>query len=140
MSNKQEITGYKPSDLSAVLYGGGEMMKPFARNIRLWTGYLRGCQYRKNILKHVAKLKVGDRLQILREPKNQYDGMAITVRDQKNHDLGYIPREHNEILANLMDAGKCIYGEICELTYYEDPDDDDYAPWEMIKIDLFMED
>lgn len=102
--------------------------------------YLRGVQYQKNIIQVTSKLEVGDRLSIFREPKNIADEMAIFIKDKDGNRLGYIPRENNQILANLMDAGKSFYGVITELTHYKSEDDEDYTPWKMIGIELYMED
>jgi len=41
-----------------------------------------------------------------------YDPMAIMVKDDNDKKLGYIPRDKNEILSRLMDAGKLIYGTV----------------------------
>ncbi len=138
-STRGEITKISPADLSAVLHSG-ELPKPFSRNIMVWSGYLRGAQYQENIIQVTSKLEVGDRLNIFREPKNIKDEMAIFVKDKDGNRLGYIPRENNQILANLMDAGKSFYGIISEITHYESDEDENYEPWKMIRIELYMED
>ncbi len=40
-----------------------------------------------------------------REPKNKFDKKAIAIYFQKEK-IGYVPKEKNEVIANLMDAGK----------------------------------
>jgi hypothetical protein len=50
-------------------------------------------------------------LKLQRDPGNKYDHYAIKVLDEKNHHLGWIPRDQNHIIARLMDAGKQVVGE-----------------------------
>lgn len=49
-----------------------------------------------------------------REPLNPYDERAILILDGRGRKLGYVPRNRNEVLANLMDAGKYIFGTVEE--------------------------
>ena len=80
--------------------------------------------------------KEGDRITLLREPQNEHDELAILVKDEKKHKLGYIPRSDNHVMARLMDAGKLLYGIITEL---RGPEDDQF-PWRAITIAVYMED
>ena len=73
---------------------------------------------------------------MLREPKNGHDELAILVKDEKKHKLGYIPRSDNHVMARLMDAGKLLYGIITEL---RGPEYDQF-PWRAITIAVYMED
>lgn len=140
MADKKEITKFNSTDLSVMLHSGTEIARPFSRDIFIWSGYLKGCQYEYNIIEYTAKLKAGDRVKVVREPNNEYDGMAIMVKDLDGHNLGYIPRQQNKILANLMDAGKTIFGEINKIKYYKSTEDKNFFPWDMIMVDLYMED
>ena len=56
-------------------------------------------------------LKVGTPLLLKREPDNQYDKNAVAVMfhnifNGKDYCLGYIPREFNKSLAQILDAGR----------------------------------
>lgn len=50
-------------------------------------------------------VRVGDVLALRREPDNDYDRRAVAVHARSGERLGYVPRAHNEALANLLDAG-----------------------------------
>lgn len=43
---------------------------------------------------------------------NEYDERTIAIKNENGDKLGYIPRDKNEILSRLMDAGKLLYGEV----------------------------
>ncbi|MGH7088924.1 MAG: HIRAN domain-containing protein, partial [Stellaceae bacterium] len=47
----------------------------------------------------------GERLELRRERSNAYDAFAIAVRRRDGTMLGYVPRDANQTLARLMDAG-----------------------------------
>lgn len=49
-------------------------------------------------------LEVGMKLRLEREPFNSHDARAVAVYF-KSHKLGFVPRKHNHVLANLMDQG-----------------------------------
>ena len=38
--------------------------------------------------------------------------MAIKIMDLDKNKLGYVPKAKNEVISNLMDAGKTIFGII----------------------------
>ncbi|MFC0279814.1 HIRAN domain-containing protein [Falsigemmobacter intermedius] len=51
--------------------------------------------------------EVGDRIELVREPRNRYDKNAIEVRFKNGQvKLGHVPAELAEDLAPIMDAGK----------------------------------
>ena len=50
-------------------------------------------------------LEPGAALALRREPGNDYDARTVAVWSAGGDKLGYVPRIHNQALANLMDAG-----------------------------------
>ena len=56
-----------------------------------------------------ARLEIGERLKLLREPSNREDPWSIRVLSADDQLLGYIAADVNEVLARLMDAGKRLY-------------------------------
>ena len=52
-----------------------------------------------------AGLEPGEALALRREPGNGYDARAVAVWTERGQMLGYVPRIHNQAVANLMDAG-----------------------------------
>ena len=60
----------------------------------------------------VKKLKVGDKVQLVREKDNQYDASAIKVLDLNNNHLGYIATGWACIYASKMDIGMTYTGTV----------------------------
>lgn len=92
--------------------GGLDIGKPFSQEIFLIEVHIAGTTHIDNINILEPKLSEGVEVQFFREPNNQYDSKAIAVKDKEGNKLGYIPRDKNEILSRLMDAGKLLYGKV----------------------------
>lgn len=58
----------------------------------------------------------GEAIDLRREPDNGYDAGAVSVWTADGVKLGYVPRIHNEALANLMDAGFAAVGRAGTVT------------------------
>lgn len=56
-------------------------------------------------------LRLGKRLDLVREPANDHDPDAIAVQLGQQR-IGYVPRRHNTVLARLLDAGKTLRARI----------------------------
>ena len=65
--------------------------------------YLRGMRY-YNAPQCVGNIKRYDSLDLVREPNNKHDKYAVAVY-WKRKKLGYLPREDNKVVANLLDSG-----------------------------------
>ena len=65
------------------------------------------------------------------------DERAILVLTDKGHKIGYVPRADNEILANLMDAGKELFAVISEI-YREDIEEEMW--WRFLWFDIYLRD
>ena len=72
------------------------------------------------------------KLKFVREANNPHDTLAIMVKDHDGNKLGYVPKQKNEILSRLMDAGKLIYGTVNKK--------ERFGNWLKITIQIFMED
>jgi len=59
-------------------------------------------------------LKVGDRLELVREPRNTYDANAIRV-DWRGRTLGYVPRRENAAIARQLDRGTALEARVAGL-------------------------
>jgi len=90
---------------------GDNLPKPFGKEVLLLKTYVAGTKYYK-AKELIDSLKEGTYLVFTREAKNPYDNLAIMISDLDNNKLGYVPKVKNEIISNLMDAGKNIYGVI----------------------------
>ena len=60
------------------------------------------------------EMRVGDRLELVRESDNPYDASAIRVA-WRGRKLGYLPRRDNAAVARQMDRGAELEARITEL-------------------------
>lgn len=131
MENKSLIkTGNKSIEILNS-FSKGSLPMPFESEIFLLKVKIAGLiYYEASQVKN--ELKNEDKLILKREPDNKYDKLAIEVYYNKNIKLGYVPRNKNEVIARLMDAGKIIYGLINSFNSNE------YNDYLEIDIDIFM--
>jgi hypothetical protein len=66
------------------------------------------------------ELRVGDRLDLVREPDNPHDPNAVRV-DWRGRRLGYVPRRENSALAWAMDRGELVTARINTLRAHRNP-------------------
>ncbi len=66
------------------------------------------------------RMRVGDTLQLAREPDNAHDPKAIRVSWQ-GHMLGYVPRTQNDALSWAMDRGERLDARISRLQPHRNP-------------------
>lgn len=78
-----------------------------------------------------SEMKVGDRLELVREPDNPYDANAVRV-EWKGQKLGYVPRADNADLARHLDRGLTVEARISRLT-------EDKNPWKRIRFDVYTQ-
>jgi len=67
-----------------------------------------------------SALRVGDRLELLREPDNAFDANAIRV-EWRGHMLGYVPRRRNAALAWALDRGERLSARVRALREHPNP-------------------
>ena len=58
-----------------------------------------------------AELTATVKLDIKREAKNEFDQFAVALHFSDTK-VGYIPKDKNEVIARLMDAGKSFYATV----------------------------
>lgn len=93
--------------LLAALSSGAISIDVMPREILVLECLIAGTSFRK--LESVeAELKSEVKLELKRETGNQHDEMAIGLWFNNNK-VGYIPRDKNEVIARLIDAGKSFY-------------------------------
>jgi len=66
------------------------------------------------------ELRVGDRLELVREPGNPHDPNAVRV-EWRGRSLGYVPRRENSALAWAMDRGEPVGARISALRTHRNP-------------------
>ncbi len=113
-------------------HGGVDLGKPFSQQIYLIDVHIAGTTHIENISELEPGLTVGKKLNFFREPENPYDNLAILIKDDEGNKLGYVPRNKNEIISRLMDAGKLLYGTIYKKEYI--------GEWLKITLQIYLDD
>lgn len=78
-----------------------------------------------------SMMRVGDSLQLAREPQNPHDANAVRVL-WRNEMLGYIPRRENSDVARQMDRGAPVKARIVKLNEARNP-------WQRIEFEVYVE-
>jgi hypothetical protein len=101
-----------------------------ARKVYLLQHFVRG-------FKHYAgqqvlhNLQVGTALLLKREPNNAYDHQAIAIYDGHNK-LGFVPTEHNDMLAKIMDTHLLhLQAEVTEVN-------NELSSWQQLGIAIYV--
>jgi hypothetical protein len=130
MSDIVKIDG---SNIVQILHEGGltGFLKPFHQHIYLVDAHIAGTTHVRGIKEIEPRLAVGMRLNFFREADNPYDPLAILIKNADGNKLGYVPRDKNEILSRLMDAGKLLYGTIFAKEFIGD--------WLKITIQIYLD-
>lgn len=66
------------------------------------------------------RMQVGDALELVREPKNIHDDLAIRV-EWRGLQLGYVPRADNRAVAAHLDRGGRVEARISKLREHPNP-------------------
>ena len=128
------------SALSFLKENGIDLPKPFSHELHLLHTRINGSRYVENIEQLARALREGDSVRLVLEPENPYDERAIRVDTMDGDKLGYIPRRANEILFNLMNAGKHVYAVVADVNIGTALEED-FPPTEIvIFIDVYMTD
>lgn len=96
------------------------LLQCFVRGFKFYEG--------KNLL---PQMKVGDMLELVREPKNEYDEFALALYYNKQK-IGFVPSESNEILSKLIDIGTIDI--MAEITHLETK----AALWENVAVAIYV--
>ena len=118
---------------------GLNIEKPFSQRIFLMNTFVAGVTHVRGIKKLAKALRKHEEILLVREPKNEYDELAILVKNKEGKKLGYIPRQKNEAIARLMDAGKCFESEVTDVKDNTENERGGYYALE-IRINVYMVD
>jgi hypothetical protein len=125
------ISPTSPTWISLLTNAPGSGLAPYEREIRLLECHVAGTTYRE--LGDVEdRLVPGLSLGLSRDPKNEHDERAILVHTADGQILGFVPRDDNEVLANLMDAGKILFARTISKTRH--------GRWLEIRIEILLRD
>ena len=104
--------------------------KTARRQLEIQQSPLAGFQYHGG--EHVwESLRVGDPLVLVREPHNPHDERAVALY-WHGVKLGYVPRDENTAVAQMLDRGERLSARIVHLR--ESPD-----PWQRVRFRIFCE-
>ena len=118
------------SGLLSALSKGGISVSILPKDILVLETIVAGTSFRK--LKDMEpQLAAKVRLELKREPENEYDTFAIALHFQQTK-IGYIPKDCNEVISRLLDAGKAFYATI-EAKEWE-------GNWLKIEIKVYLRD
>ena len=105
--------------------------KPFVQEVELLNCNIAGTTF-LDLEDIEPELKKHQLLVLKRETKNEYDDNAILILTEDGQKLGYIPQEKNEVLSNLMDAGKLLFGKLNEKTWVDN--------WLKLDVQVYLRD
>jgi len=105
--------------------------KPFVREVELLNCNIAGTTF-LDLDEIEPELKKYQLLMLIREPKNENDDKAILILTEDGQKLGYVPKKKNEVLSNLMDAGKLLFGRLNEKTWID--------TWLKLDVQVFLRD
>ena len=105
--------------------------KPFVREVELLNCNIAGTTF-LDLDEIEPELKKYQLLMLIREPKNENDDKAILILTEDGQKLGYVPKKKNEVLSNLMDAGKLLFGRLNEKTWVD--------TWLKLDVQVFLRD
>ena len=105
--------------------------KPFVQEVELLNCNIAGTTF-LDLEDIEPDLKKHQLLVLKRETKNDYDDNAILILTEDGQKLGYIPQEKNEVLSNLMDAGKLLFGKLNEKTWVDN--------WLKLDVQVYLRD
>lgn len=113
---KKNELGLSDAALTDFLHGSGgiDIRDAFTKDIYLTRQVIVGMRFQGGADGLLRDLKPGDCVTFLREPDNRFDQKAVAAVDAHGQKLGYIPRNQNEVVSALLDAGKSFYGIVPE--------------------------
>lgn len=103
--------------------------KVSGRKIMMNRFSIAGFQYYSGP-KILRKIKKGDRLTLVAEPKNPYDEFAVEIYFGKTK-LGYVPRSDNRHISRLLGQGAEVLADV-EYTRLDGPS------WKAVKTNVYL--
>ena len=94
--------------LLAALSSGAISIDVMPKEILVLECLVAGTSFRK--LQDLEPELISEvKIELKRDTKNEHDKMAVELLFNNNK-IGYIPKEKNEVIARLLDAGKSFFG------------------------------
>lgn len=114
------------------IFAGNEnsnSLLPFSREIFLLDIVVAGTTYCENLNEVLPKLDADAVLKMVRDPKNEHDECAIAIYFDGVR-IGWVPRDLNQVVARLMDAGKMFFARVHKIS--------DVYGWTKIDAKIYM--
>jgi HIRAN domain len=99
----------------ALLGAGAAPAFTTAPSVPLLSTYVAGSD-RYSAPSVAGNLAPGALVRLTREPENDYDPRAVAVFLPTGEKLGYVPRIHNQPLANLLDAAFAVEARVARVS------------------------
>ena len=116
--------------LLKLLHENNTSLDVFRRDMLALSCLVAGTSYQK--LKAIEpELLHQTVFEMKREAANEFDKKAVAIYYDKNK-IGYIPKEKNEVIANLMDAGKKFSARLISKKWE--------GNWLKIVVDIYLND
>ncbi len=116
--------------LLAALSRGGISIAVMPKDILVLECLVAGTSFRK--LDEVAPALTSEvKLELRREAKNKFDPFAVALYFEQ-YKIGYIPRDKNEVIARLLDAGKAFFATMLTKEYE--------GNWLKIEVKVYLKD
>ena len=113
--------------------GGLGIPAPYACPICLVPSTrVAGTTHVSDIARLAQGLGEGARLRLQRDADNRYDQWSIRVLDARGRRLGFVPADHNQILARLMDGGKRLFATVTQVSQVDG--------WTKIEMAVYLDD
>lgn len=77
------------------------------------------------------EMKVGDTLELVREPDNAHDANAVRVM-WRGRMLGYVPRRENAHVARQLDNGVPVKARVVKLQEHR-------SPWRRMEFEVYVD-
>lgn len=108
-----------------------DMLNDEVQDIVLFHTHIAGTTH-KDLDEIAPMLCVGDQLQLAHDRHNDYDPFAVMLLHVSGYNLGFLPREKNEIPARLLHADKVLFARIEKKRYIRN--------WLKISIAVYLRD
>ena len=92
-----------------------QQLSPFTREIFLLDIVVAGTTFCEKMDEIYTYLQPELVLRMVRHPKNEFDELAVAIYFE-NIKIGWVPREMNEVISRLMDAGKAFFCRISKVS------------------------
>lgn len=114
-------------------YESYESYEPYEPSRQMMAFYVAGFQFWDGALA-LAELKVGERVDLIPELKNPHDPNAVAIRF-RGKKLGYVPRESNAVLAQMLYFGHrgCFEAVVQQVS-------PERSPWHQVRVGVFVTD